>query len=89
MCMLGHTFNTHQAVGSSVVAFILTGTVVKNLPVNAQDARDVSLIPGWGKAPGVRNGNPVQYSFLEIFMNKGAWWATVHGVAKSQTQLSS
>ena len=62
--------------------------MVKNLPAKAEDRRDAGLIPGLGRSLGVRNGNPVQYSFLENFMKKGAWWATVHGVAKSQTQLS-
>ena len=46
---------------------------------------DLSLIPGSGRSPGEGNGNPLQYSCLESSMDKGAWWATVHGVAKSQT----
>ena len=44
-------------------------------------------IPGLGRSPGVGNGNPLQFSCLEDPMDRGAWWATVHGVAKSQTQL--
>ena len=48
---------------------------------------DVGLIPGWGRSPGEGNGNPLQYSCLGNPMDKKAWWATVHGVAKSQTQL--
>ena len=63
-------------------------TVVKNLPANAGDARDTGLIPGLRRSPGVGNGNPLQYSCLGNPMNRGAWWATVHGVAKSQTRLS-
>ena len=47
-----------------------------------------SLIPGSGRSPGEGNGNPLQYPRLENPMDRGAWWATVHGVAKSQTQLS-
>ena len=62
--------------------------VVKNLPVNAGDNRDMGLISGLGRSPGEGNGNPLQYSCLENTMNGEAWWATVHGVAKSQTQLS-
>ena len=46
------------------------------------------LIPGLGKSPGERNGNPLQYFCLENPMDRGAWWATVHVVTKSQTQLS-
>ena len=57
--------------------------VVKNLPANAGDARDLGLIPGLGKTLGGGNGNPLQYSCLENPMDRGAWWAAVHGVAKS------
>ena len=46
------------------------------------------MIPGLGRNPGEWNGNPLQYSCLENSMAGGAWWATVHGVANSQTQLS-
>ena len=61
--------------------------VVKNLPANAGDTRDVSLIPGSGRSPGEVNGSPRQYSCLKNPMNRGAWQATLHGVAKSQTRL--
>ena len=44
---------------------------------------DLGLIPGWGRSPGEGNGNPLQCSCLENFMDRGAWWATVHGVTKS------
>ena len=53
--------------------------VVKNLPANAGDARDVGLIPGSRKPLGVGNGNPLQYACLENPMDRGAWWAIVHG----------
>ena len=46
-------------------------------------------IPKLGRAPGVGNGNSLQYSFLEDPMDRGAWWATVNGVAKNQTRLSN
>ena len=59
------------------------GTVVKNLPANAGDARDLGAVFGFGRSPGVGNGNPLQYSCLENSMDRGAWQATVHGVAKS------
>ena len=67
----------------------LGGTVVKNLPANAGDVRDVGLIPGLGRSLGVGNGNLLQYSCLENSMDKTDWWATVHGIAISQTQLST
>ena len=60
---------------------------VKNLPAKARDLRDIGLIPGSGRAPGGGHGNPLQYSCLENPMDRGAWWATVHGVANSQTRL--
>ena len=60
--------------------------VVKNLPANAGDMR-LGFDPGVGRSPEGRNGNPVQYSYLENSMDRGACWATVHGVAKSRKQL--
>ena len=60
--------------------------MVKNPPAFAGDTGDVGLIPGSGKSPGGGNGNPLQYSCLGNPMNRGAWWATVHGVTKSQTR---
>ena len=59
--------------------------VVKNPSANAGDTRNTSSIPGSGRSPGEGNGNPLQYSCLENPMDGGAWRATVHGVAKSQT----
>ena len=60
--------------------------VVKNTPASAGDARDIGSIPGWGRSPGEGNGNPLQYSCLENPMDRGAWWATVRGVAESDTK---
>ena len=54
---------------------------VKNPTVNAGDAGDTGLISGSGRSPGGGNGNPLQYSRLENPMDRGAWWAAVHGVA--------
>ena len=61
---------------------------MKNLPANTGDAGDMGVIPGSGKTSGVENGNRLQFSCLENFMDRGAWQATVHRFAKSQTQLS-
>ena len=61
------------------------GSVVQNAPTNAGDSGNAASIPGSGRFPGVGNGKPLQYSGLDNPMDRGAWWATVHGVAKSQT----
>ena len=62
--------------------------MVKNLPATAGDPRDMGSIPGSQRSPGGGNGNPLQYSCLGNPKDRGAWRATVQGVAKSQTQLS-
>jgi len=59
--------------------------VVKDLPANVGDKRDVGSIPGLGRFSGVGNGNPLQYSCPENPMDRGPWWTTVRGVAKSWT----
>ena len=58
------------------------GSVVKNLPANVGDVRDLDSIPGSGRSPGEGNSNPLQYFCLKNSMDRGAWWATVHGVVK-------
>ena len=63
--------------------------MVKNLPANAGEARDAGSVPGPGRSPGEGNGSPLQYSCLENPMDRGTWWATVHGVEKSRTRLNS
>ena len=67
------------------------GAVVKNPPTSGGDTGPLGhrfnqpgSISGSRRSPGERNGNPLQYSFLENPVDRGAWWATVHGVAKSQ-----
>ena len=62
--------------------------MVKNLTANAGDIRDKGLTPGLGRSPEGEHGNTLQYSCLENLMDRGAWWTTVHGVAKSRTRLS-
>ena len=59
--------------------------VVKNLPANPGDVRDTGSIPGLGSSPGGGHSSPLHYSCLENPMDRGAWWAIVHGVAKSWT----
>ena len=60
------------------------GTMVKNPPASAGDARDGGLILGLGRFTGEGNGNPLQYSCLENSMDRGVWCAIVHGITKSQ-----
>ena len=63
--------------------------VEKNPSANARDVRDAGLIPGLGRSPGGGHENPLRILAWRISMKRGAWWATVHGVAKSRTQLSN
>ena len=75
-----HTYMHVFRVGASQVAL-----VVKNPPANAGDIRELGSIPGLGRFLGGGYGNPIQYSCLENPTDRGAWWATVHGIAKRQT----
>ena len=83
----------YQRKKTVCIACYLPLVVFKNiyihifLPANAGDLTDTSSVPGWGRSPGGRNGNPLQYSCLENPTDRGAWWATVHGVAESWTWL--
>ena len=77
--MIGKVFGLNWA--SKVVV------LVKNPSANTGDVRDMDSVPGSGRSPRGGHGNPLQYSCLENPMDRGAWWATVHRVAKSWTQL--
>ena len=57
--------------------------MIKNLPDNARETRNMASVPGLGRYPGGANGNPLQYSCLENHMDRGAWQAVVHGVTES------
>ena len=57
--------------------------MVKNLPANAREVRNSGSTPGLGRSPGEGNGNPLQYSCLGNPMDRGTWWATVHGVTET------
>jgi len=65
----------------------LTGQWVKNPTCNAGDTGDAGSIPGSGRSLEEGNGYPIQYSYLENPMDRGAWWATVHGITKNRTWL--
>ena len=59
--------------------------IVRNLPANAGDIRDVGSVPGLGRSPREEHGNPLQFTCLENPMDRGAWWTAVHRVAESDT----
>ena len=65
------------------------GAVAKNLPANARDTKDAGSIPGSKRSSGEGNGNPLQHSGLAASMDRTTWQATVQGVTKSQTELST
>ena len=86
---------SHQGRSSSVEILLKPSTLFlgfssgSNGKESACNAGNLGLIPGSGRSPGEGNGNLLQYSCLENPMDRGAWWATVHGVTKSQTRLSN
>ena len=87
MCIFRHKVIVQRidySIGSAEWASHVA-LVVKNPPANAGDVRDAGLIPGLGRSPGGGYGNLVQYSCLEDLTDRGAWWATIHRVAKSCT----
>ena len=67
------------------ISILLCSSSRKESICNAGDTGDMGLILGSGRSPGRGNGNPLQYSSLENTMNRGAWWAVIHRIAKSQT----
>ena len=73
--------------GSNQSFFVVCkgGSVVKNPPANARDTGNMGLVPGSGRSSREGSGNPFQYSCLGNPVDRGAWWATVHGVSKSWT----
>ena len=89
ICVGGHRSWTYLFCGdyhcSTPESSIRLYIVVKNMLANAGDARDVGSIPGLGRSPGVGNGNQLQYSSLRNAMDRGAWHAAMHGVAKNWT----
>ena len=79
----------HSALQQKLTQGFPGSTVLKNPPANSGDTRDLGLIPGLENSPGEGNGNLFQYSCLENSMDRRAWWATDHGVVKSQTKLGN
>ena len=80
-----HSLDFFSLCYSGGIRVSLVAQMIKNPPATQET---LGLIPGLGRSPGEGNGNPLQYSCLENSMDRRAGWATVHGVAKSQTQLS-
>ena len=85
LCVFLPIFFSTNPQATFFQCYTVGGAVVKNPPANAGY---LSLIPRSGRSPGVGNGNPLQCACLENPTDRAAWWATVHGVAKSRTQLS-
>ena len=75
-----------SAVSSPMIRASQVVVVVKSLPVNIGDIKDMGLIPGWGRSPGGGHGNPLQYSCLENPMDRAAYQAAVRKVTKSWMQ---
>ena len=91
ICLLSiYLFTYHPPIiyHVSIYLSVLGSSVVKNPPASAEDARDMGSIPRLERSPREGNGNRLQYSCLENSMHRRVWWAKVHGVTKSQTQLS-
>ena len=76
----------HDIIQEAVIKII---PKKKNLPANTGNIRDLGLIPRSGRYPGVGNGNRFQYACLENPMGRGAWWSTVHGVARLRHNLAT
>ena len=87
--ILGGYYWSHCNAQALCMACIFGAMVVKNLPANSEGTRDAGLIPESGRSSGEGNGSPLYYSCLENLMDRRAWQATVHSVAKSQTRLSN
>ena len=75
----------HTALQQAQSSLLFGKGVVKNLPANAGDIRDVGSVPGSGRSPGGGHGNPLQYSYLDKPRGRGAWRAIVHKVAESDS----
>ena len=87
----GQTIHSATVTGIVDTVFVTIKLIPgsANPPASAGDVRDMGLIPGLGRSPGGRHGNLLQYSCLENPRDRGAWWATVHSVAKSRTRLKA
>ena len=85
----GRLFTIWATRDSRYLVGFPNGSVGKESTFNAGDTGDEDSLPGLGISPGEGNGNPLQYSCLKNTMDRRAWWATVQGVAKRQTQLSN
>ena len=82
------TLVTFQRCFKTAASIELTSLVAQTVKASGYNAGDLGSIPGSGRSPGEGNGSPLQYFCLENPMDRRAWWAAVHGVAKSRTQLS-
>ena len=87
-CIIWRQQTSHLLTSYSTGRAFQVVLVVKNLPANAEDVKDVGSIPELGRSPGRGYGNPLQYSCLENPVDRGAWWIIVHGITKSWTWLN-
>ena len=85
---LNRPFYDHICLVNTETVLMFSFPGGSEVKASASNTGDLGSIPGSGRSPRERNGNPLQYSCLENLMDGGAWWATVHGVAKSRTRLS-
>ena len=89
ICILFKCINTIKPHYFNLYTWLSWYLSSRQSPCNAGDARDIGSIPGLGRSPEGGNSNPLQYSCLGNPMERGAWWAIVHAVTKSQTRLSN
>ena len=87
ICLIAICKKKKSTTSQWLVGAFQVALVVKNLPANAEDLRELGLIPGSRRSPGRRHGNSLQYFCLENPMDRGALWATVHKVTQSLIQL--
>jgi len=92
-CFAGEATNLPLSPSTEVASHLFSdwwgSFVVRNLPANTEETGDWGSVPGSGRSPGIGDSSPLQYCCLENPLDRGAWWATVRGVAKNRRQLGA